>query len=202
MTNRTKTQNGFSTITIAVALILVLVIAGIGFTVFNRSSDTKTAIAPTEGAPNSQQPIDQQPAAPERPVTTYLEIKEWGVKLPLSDAIKDAYYVVPNGISKNADGRPSGIIIGITSLNDSCGIVTSRSEDFQKAFAEIVRTLPTNKYPTSGKAYTEQFPIGVTIDGYYYGYAKFLYEKLCEPQDKLQAIDDALANATKGTTHQ
>src|SRR5216683_7521847 len=47
------------------------------------------------------------------PTVSYLTVKEWGVKLPLSSTISDAYYVVPVGISPDADGQPSGILLGL-----------------------------------------------------------------------------------------
>lgn len=81
MSYRPNGQAGFSASIFVVALVVVLVIAGVCFTVFKRSSDTRTATTPADRAslPTAH------PAAPQEqtPTTAYLDIREWGVKLPL-----------------------------------------------------------------------------------------------------------------------
>ncbi len=128
----------------------------------------------------------------------YLTIKEWGVKMPLSAAIKDAYYVVPTGISLDADKRPSAILLGLTSRNSSCGTVAPDGSGYANSFGEIVRALPTDKDPVSDKLYTELLPGGTTIGNYYYGYSSNVKSKTCVPQSTLESIDSAFVTAAKG----
>ena len=175
-------------------VIFTLLIIGLGGWFIYQHNRTKTS----DAVSNTQTNVTStEPKTEPGPTVTYLEIKEWGVKLPLSEAIKDAYYAVPTGISPNIDGKPSGIILGLASLDEKCGKVTSGVDDYSNALGGIVRALQDEKYPTSGRTYKEEYPIGVQIGDYYYGFGDMTSEKKCESQEKLSSIADALKNATK-----
>lgn len=188
-----KHQRGFGIIEIIILLVVVGVLALTGWWVYqnNRTKVSDAAKGTSQSANNPS--ITTNPG----PAVTYLEIKEWGVRLPLGEGIKDAYYVVPRGISLDADGLPSGIIMGMHSLDASCGVVTSESPGFNNSFAEIVRALPDEKDPVSGRLYKELLPSGVTINGYYYGYSKMTQDKACASLGKLNSIDTAMMGAAK-----
>ena len=181
-----------------VLLLLLILIAGIGLYGYRYYHDkhlTKSAAA------ISSQTTDQQKSTtgtqPSQPTTQYLTIPEWGVKIPLSDSIKDAYYVWP-GASNDEDGLESAINLGVASLNSSCGEVSSSNQGYDNALGGVVRTLPTDTDPVSGKLYSQLEPNGVTIGGYYYGYADAsLKKKTCASQATLQAIDLAFSSAIK-----
>lgn len=192
-------QSGFGTTVVLLAVLVVAVLAVTGLVVYqHHKSNTKSAAA-TSSPTTTTQPKSTTTTQPAQATTQYLTIKEWGVKLPLSDSIKDAYYVVPAGISPNGDGKPSSIDFGLTSQNSSCGIVTSDSSSFSHTLGSIVRALPTETDPVSGKPYTQLDPNGTTIGSYYYGYANAeLKNKTCTSATTIQSIDSAFAAAVKG----
>lgn len=195
MPTKRKGQPGFNIVEIVLIVIVVGLLATVGWLVYQNN---RTKISDAAGSGNQS---NSQSSQSQKPTVTYLNVKEWGVKLPLSDGIKDAYYAVPTGISLNADGLPSGIIVGVRSLDAVCGFVSAKSTDFNNAFAEIVRALPNEKDPVSGKSYMELLPNGITINGYYYGYSRMTDSKTCAPRDKLDSIDSGVMQATKSLAH-
>ncbi len=193
-------QSRFTTSVILLAVLVVAVLAVTGLVLYQHhkpnSAKTSAATSPTQTTtqPQSTATTQAQPA-----VMQYLTIKEWGVKIPLSSKVQDAYYVVPTGITNNADQRPSGIYLDVASLKNSCSDISvgNTNTSIEKAVGEIVRALPTDKDPVSGKLYTELNPNGTTIGGYYYGYVSGISGKTCASQTLLQSVDSAFASATK-----
>lgn len=191
---RQKRQAGFSIVEAVIAVVAVAVIGTAGFFVYQHNRTKATNAEQNNGQTSNQQTTTTPPA----PTVTYLTIKEWGIKLPLSANIKDAYYVVDPGVSTNEDGKPSAIEFGLKSQDASCGPVTATNSGYTHAIGAIVRALPTDTDPVSGKLYTQLDPNGVTIGGYYYGYANAsLTSKTCISAPGIQSIDSALANAVK-----
>lgn len=199
---RQEHQSGFSTVEILLVVLVIAVLAVSGSVVYLHHKTTtaaKTNAATTNPAQSTGQQTSTTTTQPATTTTQYITVKEWGVKLPLSDSIKDAYYVVPTGISDDSDGKPSAIDFGLTSLNSSCGTVTGGPTDYN-SLGSIIRALPTDTDPVSGKLYTQLDPNGVTIGGYYYGYADAsIKNKTCSSQTTLQSIDSAFATAAKNT---
>jgi len=195
MVSRMNNQSGFSIVE-AVLIVAVIGVIGVGgWFVYQHNKPKATNAAPNTNQTTNQQTTTTTPA----PTVNYLDIKEWGVKLPLSDIIKDAYYVILADTSSNADGKPSDIQLGLTHLDASCGSITASSTSLSNSLGAIVRTLPTDTDPVSGKLYTQLEPNGTTINGYYYGYADAsIKNKTCAPQATLQGIDAAFATAAKG----
>lgn len=195
---RQRRQAGFSIIVEAMIVSVaatVVVTAGLFVYQHNRTKATDAA------ANSSQTTTQQAPTTLPAPTVTYLTIKEWGIKLPLSANIKDAYYVVDPGVSTNEDGKPSAIEFGLKSQDANCGPVTGTNSGYTHALGAIVRALPTDTDPVSGKLYTQLDPNGVTIGDYYYGYANAsLTSKTCVSAPGIQSIDSALANAVKAAT--
>lgn len=195
-----RDQSGFSIVEVLLVILVIAVLTVTGLVVYqhHKSSSAKNSAATKQTQPTTQ-PKDTTTTQPAQTTTTqYLDIKEWGVKLPLLNDIKDAYYVVPTGISDDSDGLPSGIILGLTSLNNSCGTVLPGNTGFDNSLGEIVRALPTDKDPVSGKLYTQLLPDGTTIGSYYYGYSSSIKSKTCAPQATLQSVDSDFATAVKG----
>ncbi len=64
MPNLKSHQAGFSAVAIAVVVLVAVVIGGIGFTVFKKSSDTKSAAVPAETSPNTSPTQNEQTATP------------------------------------------------------------------------------------------------------------------------------------------
>jgi type II secretory pathway pseudopilin PulG len=189
-------QSGFGTVEVLLVVLVVAILAVGGFVVYQRhnNTSTKTNAATSTSQTNTQQ---SNTTSTQSQPPSYLTIKEWGVKIPLSSSISDAYYVIPQGISNDADGKPSAINFGLASLNSSCGTVTGGPTDYN-SLGSIVRALPTDTDPVSGKLYTQLDPNGVTIAGYYYGYADAsLKSKTCISSTSVQSVDSAFATAVK-----
>ncbi|HET8708789.1 MAG TPA: prepilin-type N-terminal cleavage/methylation domain-containing protein [Candidatus Saccharimonadales bacterium] len=92
-----KREQGFSVVEVLVVLVVVAVIGSAGFVVYNRGKhDGKADNAQTTSA-TKQTTKDASAKPADESATTYLDIKEWGVKLPLSDALAGATYQLKNG---------------------------------------------------------------------------------------------------------
>lgn len=92
----TKQQKGFSPIEILLLLLLILFLILIGWYVFNSKNNTpdpKNASPPPPSASSSQ----KSQSVPKAETIDYLKIPELGIKIQLSDGIKNAYYYInPN----------------------------------------------------------------------------------------------------------
>src|SRR5947207_15334609 len=97
-------QSGFSTIKIVLIAFVIAVVGVTGFVLYQRqkpgSANSSAATSQTQTAAQSQNTTSTQPA---QATTQYLTIKEWGVKLPLSANIKEAYYTM-EGSNTGANG--------------------------------------------------------------------------------------------------
>ena len=191
-------QAGFNIVELLVIVVAVGIIGAGGWFVYQHNR-TRVTNAEAGGTPSSSQQNTQQQSTTPAPTVSYLSITEWGIKLPLSSEISDAYYVVPTNISKNPDGKPSGLYLDVASLKSSCGDISAgdTSRSVEKATGSITRVLPTDTDP-SGRPYPQAYPNGVTIGGYYYFYTSRTSGMTCAPAATLQSIDSAFANAAKG----
>lgn len=190
---RREHQSGFSTVELLLVVLVIGIVGAAGWFVYQHNRTKATQAAPNASNQQTQQTTTTTPA----PTVAYLTLKEWGVKLPLSDSIKDSYYTVPRDISSDPDGQPSGVYLGMTSLNTSCGIVTPDSKGIDNALGAITRVPPTYTDPVSGELFTQKYPGGVTINGYYYVYASRTSGKTCASASTLQNADSAFATAVK-----
>ena len=191
-------QSGFSTSVILLAVLVVTALAVTGLVVYQQhKSNSAKSSAATNTSQTTTPPSSTTTTQPAPTTTQYLTIKEWGVKLPLSSAINDAYYAV--GSNVGTDGLPNTIWLGLASLNSTgCNASPNNPTTF-KPLGAIVRVLPTDKDPGTGKLYTQQDPNGTTINGYYYGYASNISKVSCASATTLQSIDSAFGNAAKST---
>jgi hypothetical protein len=192
---RREHQSGFSAITGLLVVLAIVVISGAGWLAYqhNRTKVTNAAAGSTQSS--TQQPATTTTTQP-APTVAHLTLKEWGVKLPLSDSIKDAYYI-PGISGKGTDGLPNQMWIGLKSLDGNGCTATNNSGP-----ALIFRVLPTDTDPVSGQLLTQKYPNGATVGRYYYGYEDFTTSgsNSCKaPQTTLQTVHASLANATKGT---
>lgn len=198
MSRSISEQTSLSVVQVLIGVAALAVISACGWFVYQYD---RTQLSSATG--NSDKITDHRTttAPSTAPAVTYLEVKEWGVKLPLPKAASDAYYVVPAGISTNADGKPSSILLGLRSTDSNCGTVTSVEKDFNNALGAILRSLPTDHDPVTGELYTTLYPNGATIGGYYYGYTNALGKnKGCVSRATFQAIDSSFAAGAKGAT--
>ncbi len=187
---RRERQSGFSIVEAVLVVAAIGVIGAGGWFVYQHNRPKAT-----NAAPNTNQQTTTTTATP-APTVSYLAIKEWGVKLPLSDSIKDAYYI-PGISSKGTDGLPNQMWVGLKSIDGNGCAATNNIGP-----ALIFRALPTDTDPVSGQLLTQKYPNGATIGSYYYGYEDFTTSSsnACKaPQTTLQSVHSSLANAAKGT---
>jgi Tfp pilus assembly protein PilX len=184
-------HSGFSVIEVLLAILVIVVLAVTGFVVYQRH---KPITAKNSAATTSTQTTTRPPQT----TTQYLTITEWGIKLPLSDSIKDAYYVVSTG-SQDVNGQPNTMWLGLTSLSGDCNASQANKPGASiiTSIGALGRALPTDHEPVKGTLYTQLYP-GITIGGYYYFYISGTNGKTCAPQSTLQSIDSAFAAAAKG----
>jgi preprotein translocase subunit SecG len=193
--NQRENQSGFSTTVILLAILIVAALAMTGFVVYQRHKNMSATLS---SATHSTQTTTQPKGTTGTQVQqiTYLTITEWGVKLHLFDTIKDAYYSVGGNVG--ADGLPNIMWLGLASLdNNRCTAKPGNPSNF-KPVGAIVRVLPTDKDPGTGKLYFQQYPNGTTINGYYYGYESWISgDSSCASATTLQSIDSAFATAAR-----
>ena len=92
-----KKQKGFSTVEALLLLIILIILILLGWYVWNQQKNN------SNGNDSSNQPATEQASKPEvKNQKTYLEIKEWGVRITLSDSTKTAYY----NIRASVEGDP------------------------------------------------------------------------------------------------
>ncbi len=154
----------FTVTEISLVVTLVAVIAGIGIYVnqVKQSSNAIYAAAQTSSA--SPQAVNPAVLKAGNPVT-YLDISEWGVRLPLTESLKDAYYVI-------RAGGPDTVFLGlhsVTTLTPRCapddmalGIIYRLSDDKQAAAIAYVEA--------EGDAGYSSLNHTIHINGYYYGF--------------------------------
>jgi hypothetical protein len=193
-----KSSNGFGALNIMIAILTVLVIGVVGWYVIDHKNKTHNNSAAT---PSSSTESTSQPNSIQLPASapTYLSIKEWGVSIPLSSGISDAYYVV-NSSSVDAKGTPSSVLVGLKSL-DSNGCATANTNSGQTgALGLIGRSAPTEKDPVSGDLITKKYPNGTTIGNYYYFFQDRTNGLTCASAESLQNISFSFAAAAKNIT--
>jgi hypothetical protein len=120
-----------------------------------------------------------------------------GVKLPLSNTIKTAYYKTAKGSSYGPGGLPSTVWLGLASLSSSSCNPGNNDAGGRGAIGAILRVLPTDTDPVSGQLLTQKYPNGVTIGSYYYLYQSWATNNPCASNSTLQPIDSAFATAAK-----
>jgi len=190
-------HGGFGLIGIIAIILVVGAIAGIGFFIHNHHTRT---------APTSAETTNVVPPAPKAPSTSTtptdegatLIVKEWGVSIPLPASLKDAYYVPSTG-SADTDGSINTIWLGLKSKDtETCGAALGNTGG--STLGGIVRVLPTDTDPVTGKFYSELLT-GVQIEKYYYGFGPSLdADNKCGSVDSRRDINAAFGSATKSAT--
>lgn len=197
---RHDNQLGFSTFEVFMVIAVFVIIGTIGVTVYHYHTKKHVAIitVTSENQPTTQQKtLSPSQTKTLVPAPTYLNITQWGVELPLSSAISDAYYEPIPGLIYS-DGQPSVIGLGLTSLNSSCGVIsTAIDAGYSNSLGAILRAPPTATDPISGELLTQKYPGGATINGYYYGYISRTSGNACASSSTFQTINSAFITATE-----
>lgn len=192
-------QKGFGLVGILVAgVVLAAVVAG-GLVVYNHNKDknTKNSVAPSSQTSPKDSESDSSQVA--QTAQQSLAVKEWGIQIPLTDTIKDAYYVVSNS-SKDVNGESNTVWLGLASLNEKGCNATLANQGQSTQLGSIVRVSPTGTDPVSGETYKDKYPNGTTIGNYYYGYKSWTNDKTCTSSDNLKSIDNAFEASVKAAT--
>lgn len=187
--NLRKNQQGFSAWIIVLFLMLILVLLLVFWYV--RQQDTKKGqnnSTPASSSPQnaSSSATQPQPSSTNTQTSTkYLEIKEYGVKVPLSADISDAYYT-------SKDVGPNGIDLRVKALDSE--------SDCKNGDASLASIVKVGKDETSemldGKKYSEKMP-GVTVGNnfYYLGLAQYYCSET--QQSKIDQVRSAFSQAAK-----
>jgi hypothetical protein len=205
MSKSSRSATGFSTVEITIAAVVIAVLVVVGGLVYRRNHGSETNKTSSTSHTGTQQTATTTPPSSTQTAQQYLVIKEWGVQIPLSDSIKDAYYVPSTG-SRGFDGIVNEMYIGVKSLDASgCAADGNGGNHDGKlsAPAMIFRAKPTEVDPVTNKTYQQEYPDGVTLDGYFYA-----YQQVADPNRTdckaspatLQQVDSAIASAAKNIT--
>lgn len=195
MANLTKNKAGFGIVVILLIVLVAGLLGGVGWFVYQNNKTVSTSATGNVSQNTGDQPVTKEP----EPTAAYLDIKEWGMALPLSDGIKDAYYVVGTGFPKNSDGLPSGVFVSLQSLDHESCDPNSNNIGGSGAVGAILRVPKDYKDPVSpNQLYTEKYPNGVVSGNYYYAYQSWAATSECQNREGVSSADASFASAARG----
>ncbi len=123
--NEMKKMNskGFTVVHGLLMLVIIAIIGGSGFFVYKAQEDTNGSLDNTAHGSDSSIdiPKKEKSDALDNPAQKYLEIPQWGVKVPLSDSLKDLEYKVLG--NTNAFGEKQPQIKFYTKETNDLGLV-------------------------------------------------------------------------------
>lgn len=142
--NTTNKQSGFAMIEIAIIAVLVIgILSFIGWTAYNSFHKPTTQVGDQTTSSSNSQPSKETstatPTTPATPVNTSLDIKEFGLKVPLDSSISDATYSYDPSVNTNPTEAQ---IVSVTTK-----ALTSASNNKCNLF-EITKTQDQNIYGT------------------------------------------------------
>lgn len=194
--NRAK---GFGAIGIIAVVLVVLIAGAAGYAVYNNQQNKAQNNNAATNQPNneSQQP-EETTKEQAQTKSQMLVISEWGLQIPLSESISDAYYVTSTS-SSTTDGKPNTVFVGLKSL-DATGCEAANGNKGGKPLGLIFRVKPTETDPVSGDLYTKKYPAGRTVGDYYYGFYTASKGNTCTTTENFQAFDAAFSDAMKNAS--
>lgn len=175
------------------------VLVGAGIIVFSfQLSGSSTNSATRIKDQNSKISLETLPANKIREeAEQLLVIKEWGIELPLSENISDAYYTPQYSGSKT----PTVMWFGTKSLDEKGTCKASLANKGKKGLSAIMRVGINETDPVIGELYTKLYPVGTTIDEYYYAFLNNYIHNPCSTdtnvKDKLEKTTKALGGAVE-----
>jgi hypothetical protein len=177
-------QKGFAALESLLILVIIAIIGGVGYYVWHSKKQTKNV------ADSSQlSTIKKSSTVSDNQKTkSSLTIKEWGIKIPLTDQIKDAYYTPDSGTLTET------FTLRVHSLDGEPACTTS-----EQMPAYIKRISSADLHYLESQHEVSAIPPGADIDGYYY-YIGIDKEDNCvknpNNQTLLNNVRDAFNNAS------
>ncbi len=193
MVNKYLNKSGFGIVLIVVAVVVIVSITASSVLIYRHSHNKKLASTTSTTSASTSSPT-QSSSTSQPTAQQYLVIKEWGVQIPLSDSIKDAYYVVATNSSET-------MWLGVKSLDSTCPAIRANDTSAggaNAAISALIRVSPTDVEPVQGKPYPQLYP-GATVGNYYYAYINQASNSKCASTATLQSIDSGFSTAVKST---
>lgn len=144
-----KKQSGFTIIETLLVLILVAIIGFTGYYVWNSQKQTNKSLDVTNDS--TQTTAHKKTNASSQ---KYLTLSEWDVKIPLTSALIDAYYVFQNG----------AVYLSLNSYKGTDCAADSVS------LGAISRFTASDRDSDTGVTLLSEFPEAVKVGQYYYNY--------------------------------
>jgi hypothetical protein len=192
-------QKGFGVIPVVAAVIVILAIGFVGWhTMHSNKTAKKNDATTTSPAPPPASPATNT-SPTQSPTSGYLIINEWGVKLPLTSGVYDAYYVVSTN-NKDPNGDPNTMWLGLKSLDDSGCAAAQANTGGAYPLGALMRTAADATDPLSGEPVKQRYPNGAVVGNYYYAFNDGTNGKTCASQETLQSVSAAFATAAKNIT--
>lgn len=167
-------QKGFGAIEVLVVILVLLLIGGAVWFVLNNKKDSKDSSSDKQST--SQTSRSGSDAEQKDETASYLVIKEWGIKIPLSDELKGLGYRV-----KNDGGEYAAFTFDDLRGGTECG--------GDIAVASLTRHTEDDVDTVSGLKVKDMEGV-VKIDGYYY--QPHLPQGACSDDETIQnRISDA-----------
>lgn len=146
-------------------LVIIILLFGTGWYIWHSKNQTNKSL--DEAASNSSTVVKQTKKASSSPSSAqsltqstpstsqkYLTLKEWGLKMPLTSNISDAYYSYKNGY----------MYLSLQSMSS-----TSCSAD-ATTLGVVSRFTSDEKDPQTDELYAKEFPNAANVGQYYYYY--------------------------------
>lgn len=161
-----KDNQGFAyTGLILLVVVVIAAVGGVGYYVMTKNKD-KNQYRSNDSTAQPSSDTSSNSSAATHSSSEFMEVKEFGVKVRLSDPINDAYYV----IKTSSDGKKYATISTRTLAKEYPGCA-AESDGYGGAQFGYINSFtdPNSPDPYSG-AYTmkETFPDAVNVNGKYY----------------------------------
>jgi hypothetical protein len=203
------TQKGFGLAEVLILVVVVGALGGVGTLVYTRQRTANKQVPITNfdecvaaGNPvaesypeqcfangqsfiNQSQKVNEASDDTETPAKTYLTIKEWKIKLELSESIKDGYYYFDS--TRSEAEKYKYAYLSLTSLKD-----TDCSAESVTTGA-ITRFTEAEKDPISGQTYLSGYPDAPKVGGYYYFFTR--PQAMCSEDTDIQTKADKAIQA-------
>jgi len=133
-------QKGVGTLEVMLLIVVIALIGGVGYYVFKMNKDTNKTLDNANKSSSSTTASTQAKSGSQQTQATdstkYLTITELGIKLPLTDVTKTAYYYTKDGYA----------YLSTTQLKDKDPSCAAN----ETSIAAISKSAKTAKYETSG----------------------------------------------------